>query len=58
MLMSRYAAFTRHTPNMWSLGALVLILGLGGCSLPVAVLLLINWLKPEVQAHFGRAEAT
>ncbi|MFN3652291.1 MAG: hypothetical protein ACK47B_22160 [Armatimonadota bacterium] len=45
------------TPGTWVYHILVICLGLSGCTLPLAVILLIYWFKPETQAYFGRQTA-
>jgi hypothetical protein len=42
------------SPAAWVYHIVILCLGLGGCSLPFSVILLIHWFKPETQAFFGR----
>ena len=48
------ALFLRPTPGAWLYHAFIICLGMSGCTLPLAVILLIYWLRPETQAHFGR----
>ncbi len=46
------------SPGSWVFHIVIICIGLSGCTLPVSVLLLIHWTKPEVQAYFGRRAAT
>lgn len=46
--------FMKPTPSAWTYHIVVICLGLGGCTLPFSIILLIHWFKPEVQAYFGR----
>jgi hypothetical protein len=48
------ALFLPRTPQAWTYHVVVQCLGLWGCSLPFAVILLIHWFRPDVKAWFGR----
>jgi len=47
---------TRVAPDAaaWTLGLVLIALGLTSCCLPLCLPLLIFWLKPETQQFFGR----
>lgn len=52
--LALFAMFMKPTPSAWSYHILIMCLGLGGCTLPFAVIMLINWFQPATQAYFGR----
>jgi hypothetical protein len=47
----------KPTPGAWVYHILILCLGLSGCTLPFAVIMLIVWFQPPTQAYFGRGPA-
>lgn len=49
------ALFLPAKPWVWVYHVVLICLGLSSvCCLPVCIPLLIQWLKPDVRAHFGR----
>lgn len=52
------ALFLPAKPWVWVYHLVLICLGLSSvCCLPVCIPLLIQWLKPDVRAYFGRAPA-
>jgi hypothetical protein len=52
------ALFLPPKPWVWVYHLVLICLGLSSvCCLPVCIPLLIQWLKPDVRTHFGRAPA-
>jgi hypothetical protein len=47
-------AFVPYKPWGWTVGLIVLCLGLSSCTAIAAIPLLIYWMKPETKAAFGR----
>ena len=51
------APFLPRTSWVWVLGLVLICLGLTSiCCLPACIPLLIQWLKPEMKAFYGRVE--
>lgn len=48
------AAMIPYKPWGWVVGLLAIGVGLTGCFAPVAIGLLVYWLKPRTRAAFGR----
>ncbi len=48
------AAAVPYKPWGWAVGLVAISLGLTGCLAPFAIYLLVNWVRPETKAAFGR----
>ena len=51
------ALILRPTPGAWIYHIVIICIGMGGCTLPVSVILLILWFRPETEAYFGRGKS-
>lgn len=55
LVLYAIAPFRGNTPGAWTYHLVLICIGLtSACCIPIALPLLIYWLKPETKAYFGK----